>query len=111
MCLFVANLVFEVIIDGHHDHFDEQLHLLRAEDRDDAVNKAIMMGKGMSGTFNARYNAEVCWQFVAVSGIYSAEEEQSLLVSFTKYAEEPSMYRKIQLLRQENLRVKSLKLA
>src|SRR5262249_40360442 len=61
--------------DGEHlPQFDEQLRLIRAENKENAFHKAQAMGKNEEDTFLNRKDQLVRWQFINVSELYRLSE-------------------------------------
>jgi hypothetical protein len=70
---FLAKLVYRIICgDGTHTpQFDEQLRLISAANEEDAFSKADAIGRQEEDSFPNAKAQPVCWQFIAVSEIYS----------------------------------------
>src|SRR5215813_4839431 len=73
---YLAKIVFRIVCgDGDHlPQFDEQLRLIRAENKEDAFRKAQSMGKREEETFLNRKEQLVQWQFINVSELYRLSE-------------------------------------
>ena len=73
---YLAKIVFRIVCgDGDHvAQFDEQLRLVRAENKEDAFLKAQTLGKKEQETFLNRKEQLVQWQFINVSELYKLSE-------------------------------------
>ena len=76
MSWYLAKLVFRIIC-GEGDHtpqFDEQLRLIAANSKEDALMKGQDIGKQEEETFYNRRQQLVQWQFINVSEVYRLSE-------------------------------------
>ena len=73
---YLAKIVFRIICgDGEHvPQFDEQLRLIRADDKEDAFRKAQSVGEREQETFLNRKEQMVQWRFINVSELYRLSE-------------------------------------
>lgn len=73
---YLVKIVFRIVCgDGEHvPQFDEQLRLIRANDKEDAFRKAQAVGKKEEETFLNRKEQLVQWQFINVSELYRLSE-------------------------------------
>jgi len=73
---YLAKLVFRIVCgDGlHTPQFDEQLRLVAAESKEEAIGKAQQTGKNEQDTFYNRNQQLVQWQFINVSEMYEISE-------------------------------------
>lgn len=68
---YVAKIIFRIVCgDGDHTpQFDEQLRLISATSKEDALKKAQHVGKKEQETFYNRRQQLVQWKFINVSEI------------------------------------------
>ena len=72
---YIVKLVYRIIC-GNGEHtaqFDEQLRLLQAECKEEAIDKAIHVGRKEEETFYNDAQQLVQWKFIAISEIYPLE--------------------------------------
>jgi hypothetical protein len=97
--LFIAKVIFQILIEGHQQNqFDEQLLLVEAQAESDAYLKARVMGAQQQSSFVNERNKNVSWKMIDVveivpvdavehgSVVYSRiiEEDPETFVSFVK---------------------------
>lgn len=69
---YIAKIVFRIICgDGSHTaQFDEQLRLVKADKKEEALLKAQLLGSREEETFFNSSQQLVKWQFINVSDLY-----------------------------------------
>lgn len=69
---YLAKMVFQIICGegNHRPQFDEQLRLLQAGSREEALHKAQLLGIREQESFFNRQQQLVQWQFVNTSELY-----------------------------------------
>lgn len=69
---YIAKIVYRIICgDGNHTaQFDEQLRLVKADKKDEALLKAQLLGSREEETFFNNNQQMVKWQFINVSELY-----------------------------------------
>jgi len=72
---YLAKMIYRITCgDGHHQpQFDEQLRLLQAHSREEAVNKARLFGIQEEESFFNQQQQLVRWAFINISEIYSLD--------------------------------------
>ena len=72
MTWYLAKIVYRIICgDGNHtSQFDEQLRLIEAGDENEALLKAVNIGRQEEETFFNKKEQLVRWQFVNVSELH-----------------------------------------
>ena len=73
---YLAKIIFRIICgDGEHTpQFDEQLRLIAAEDKNEALAKALELGEREQDAFFNMKKQLVQWQFINVTDIYQFNE-------------------------------------
>lgn len=73
---YLAKLVFRIVCgDGKHSaQFDEQLRLIVATDKQEALQKAIETGRKGNDEFYNKKEQKVQWQFINVSELHVISE-------------------------------------
>lgn len=73
---YLAKFVFQIVCgDGKHAaQFDEQLRLISASDKKEALSKAQQMGKKEQESFPNLKEQIVQWQFINISELYLISE-------------------------------------
>ena len=73
---YLAKIVYQIICgDGDHTaQFDEQLRLIKAENKKEAFNKAQRTGKSEEETFLNEKQQLVQWRFINVSELYKLSD-------------------------------------
>jgi hypothetical protein len=73
---YLAKIVFRIVCgDGNHTaQFDEQLRLLRADKKEEALLKAQLLGSKGEEMFYNNNQQVVHWQFINVSELYKLSE-------------------------------------
>ena len=73
---YLAKMVFQIICgEGHHrPQFDEQLRLLQAGSREEALHKAQLLGMREQECFFNCQEQLVQWQFVNTSELYRLDQ-------------------------------------
>jgi hypothetical protein len=73
---YIAKMIFRIICgDGdHRAQFDEQLRIVLAGSREEALHKAQLLGMHEEESFFNRQQQLVQWQFINTSEIYRLEE-------------------------------------
>lgn len=73
---YLSKLVYRIVCgDGNHAaQFDEQLRLIAADNRDEAIHKAQAIGKNEQETFVNDRQQLVKWEFVNISELYLLSE-------------------------------------
>jgi hypothetical protein len=73
---YLAKIVYRIICgDGEHTaQFDEQLRLIHAANKEEAFNKAQLIGKKEEDTFYNLKEELVQWQFINISELYKVGE-------------------------------------
>ena len=66
---YLVKLIFQVTIDGKHDHFDEQLRMVLASGAPQALEEATGLGAGEACDFLNLNLEKVRWRFVEVCDI------------------------------------------
>ncbi len=109
---YIAKLVFRIVNETGTDkaQFDEQLWLVTATDKTEALLKARKKGLGEEDSFKSEYTGTVRWQFVDVAdltemkdlkdgtALYSRVEETDDLAGYMV-----SVQRKAEQIRNEQL--------
>jgi hypothetical protein len=76
MSWYLTKIIYRIIC-GEGDHtaqFDEQLRLIKAENENEAIEKAMEIGKNEQETFYNNHQQLVQWKFVNVPEIYEVSE-------------------------------------
>lgn len=73
---YLAKIVFRIVCgDGNHlAQFDEQLRLIRADKKEEALLKAQLLGSREEEKFFNQHQQMVHWQFINVSELYKLSE-------------------------------------
>lgn len=73
---YLAKIVFRIVCgDGSHAaQFDEQLRLIRADKKEEALLKAQLLGSREEEVFFNQHQQMVHWQFINVSELYKLSE-------------------------------------
>lgn len=73
---YLAKIIFRIVCgDGNHlAQFDEQLRLIRAEKKEEALLKAQLLGSREEERFFNQQRQMVHWQFINVSELYKLSE-------------------------------------
>ena len=73
---YLTKIVYQIICGAgnHAAQFDEQLRLIAAPCEDEAMQKAVTVGRNGSDTFYNCNEQLVQWQFVNVSELYCLSE-------------------------------------
>lgn len=73
---YLAKIVFRIVCgDGKHlAQFDEQLRLIRADKKEEALLKAQLLGSREEEMFFNQNQQMVHWQFINVSELYKLSE-------------------------------------
>lgn len=74
---YLTKVVFQVLIAGRESQarFDEQLRIIHAGSKEEALNKARQLGRAEEGTvFNNNNHCLVEWKFINVSTLYQLKE-------------------------------------
>ena len=73
---YLAKIVFKIVCgNGQHTaQFDEQLRLINANNKQQAFEKAVEVGKTEEDSFYNIHQQPVHWTFVDVSELYRMEE-------------------------------------
>ena len=73
---YLAKIVFRIVCgDGQHTaQFDEQLRLIQAADKVDAMKRSQVIGKNEEETFYNSSDQLVQWQFINVCELYQLRE-------------------------------------
>lgn len=76
MSWYLAKIVFRIVCgDGEHTaQFDEQLRLIKAASKNEALIKAQSTGKAEQDSFLNAENKLVQWQYINVSELYRLSE-------------------------------------
>lgn len=74
---FVAKIVMEISVGKNRNtlQFDEQLRLVRADDRDEALHKAVQIGRKEEESFRNVNGELVRWIFRGVTHVYMLKHE------------------------------------
>lgn len=102
---YLAKIVFQIITekDENIHQFDEQLRLIKAENKAEAFHKAKMLGIEETDSFLSKKGEKVDWKFLDVTElielmalqdkmeIYSKIEEQNDVESYLKYIKNKRM--------------------
>ncbi|PZR24592.1 MAG: DUF4288 domain-containing protein [Citrobacter freundii] len=69
---YLAKMVFRIVCgEGEHTaQFDEQLRLVSADSKEEAFNKAQLLGSAEQEAFYNKKEQLVRWQFINVSELY-----------------------------------------
>jgi len=107
MSWYLSKIVFRIICgDGKHTaQFDEQLRLIKADNREDAFYKAQDIGKQGEETFFNQKEQLVQWRFIAVCEIYQLNEMTHGAELYSRIAErkDPEQYEYILNKKAENI--------
>jgi hypothetical protein len=73
---YLAKMVFRIVCgDGDHTaQFDEQLRLILAGSKEEAFDKALLLGGREEEMFFNRNQQLVQWQFISVSELYQLND-------------------------------------
>ena len=73
---YLAKIVFRIVCgDGNHlAQFDEQLRLIRADKKEEALLKAQLLGSREEEMFFNQHQQMVHWQFINVSELYKLSD-------------------------------------
>ncbi len=93
---YIVKLVFQIKTEGceHRPQFDEQYRLVRADDQDWAIEKAGILGRIESSTFQNSNHQNVTWKFLKVTEVFSIGkiEDGMELLAQTKEPEDVNRY-------------------
>lgn len=70
---YIAKLVFQIINKSETHQFDEQLRLIEAENDNQAIEKALKIGKTNEDEFVNADNQKVYWKFQAIISIHEVK--------------------------------------
>lgn len=73
---YLAKIIFRIVCgEGNHTpQFDEQLRLIAAENNEQAIDKAAIVGRQESACFTNVQQQMVEWRFVNVTELYRLSE-------------------------------------
>lgn len=73
---YLSKLVFRIICgDGNHmAQFDEQLRLITASSKEEAFQKALLLGTREEDSFFNNDQQLVQWKFISISDLYQLNE-------------------------------------
>ena len=74
---YITKIVFQVIFAGKDatPQFEEQLRIILASSKEEAFNKAALLGKTEEGSVTNIYNNRLIhWKFINVSALYQLKE-------------------------------------
>jgi len=107
MSWYLSKIVFRIICgDGKHTaQFDEQLRLVKADNKEDAFYKAQDIGKKEEETFFNQKEQLVQWRFIAVCEIYQLNEMTHGAELYSRITErkDPEQYEYILNKKAENI--------
>ncbi|RYY47537.1 MAG: DUF4288 domain-containing protein [Chitinophagaceae bacterium] len=96
---YLAKIVFQIVCgNGHHiAQFDEQLRLIQADTKQQAFEKAAVVGKSEEDSFFNIHQQPVHWTFVNISELYRMEEllDGAEIFSKIKEVEDGEGYRQL----------------
>ena len=108
MYWYLAKLSFQIICgEGNHKaQFDEQLRLIYAGSKDEAIEKAGLLGKKDEEMFLNQRQQLVQWNFVTVSELYKLSEliDGAEIYSRIEETDQPESYLDILLKKSEQLK-------
>jgi hypothetical protein len=108
---YLVKLIFEVVVDGRHDHFDAQLRVFRAPDVLSAIETCNVCVREEEGSFVSRAGNEVTWRFVGISFITALVDiKTGGLVESVSLNEDHTSYRRYVQARDAHIRTKTLSL-
>ena len=69
---YIAKMVYRIVCGSgrHTPQFDEQLRLIAAGNEDEALEKALHLGREEEESFLNQKNEWVRWQFINISELY-----------------------------------------
>lgn len=75
MNCYIAKMVFRIVCgNGNHTpQFDEQIRLFYATHQQEALQKAIVLGKAEEDCFMNIHLQPVQWQFIAITALYDIQ--------------------------------------
>jgi len=74
---YISKIVFQVIMNGkeHLPQFDEQLRIVAASSKQEALNKALLLGQTEEGSImNNQSQQLIHWKFINISALYQLKE-------------------------------------
>lgn len=105
---YLAKLTFQIICgEGKHvAQFDQQLRLICAGSRNEAIEKALLLGKKEEDLFFNQQQQLVEWNFVTVSDLYKLSEliDGAEIYSRIEETEHPESYLDMLMKKSEQLR-------
>jgi hypothetical protein len=105
---FIARIIFRIKLHGADlGLFDEQIRLILAHSREEALAKAKTIGRKEEAAFKSDSGEMIRWEFVDVIELEEMEEvkDGTLICSFTKEEAEAEDYINFVKLRAETLNV------
>jgi Domain of unknown function (DUF4288) len=109
---YLAKIVFQIITEKEYSkgQFDEQLRLIKADDHDEAIEKATTIGEKEQELFYNQRNKPVRWQFVGVAELLLLDTLRDGMEVYSRTEENPEPEKFIQLIqkKEENLRQQSV---
>ena len=87
---YLAKIIYRIICGegNHRAQFDEQLRLVRAENKIAAIEKAELLGRHEEDVFLNKRQQLVQWQFAGVSELYKLSELVDGAEIYSKIVEE-----------------------
>lgn len=70
---YIAKLVFQILNKSETHQFDEQLRLIQAVNENEAIEKALKIGKTEEDEFVNSENQKVHWKFQAITSLHAVK--------------------------------------
>lgn len=74
---YLAKLVFQIENNSNMHQFDEQLRIIKATDYNEAIEKALQIGKMEEDEFLNTDNHKVLWKFKAITYVSHLQNMES----------------------------------
>src|SRR5690606_36600860 len=76
MYWYIANIVYQIVVSNGKEaaQFEEQLRLIRADDKQQALEKAIALGEKEESLFYNYWDEPVYWKFLDVPELQPVRE-------------------------------------
>jgi len=106
---YLAKIVFRIVCgNGNHTaQFDEQLRLIRANNKEEAFLKAQLLGSQGEEMFFNNIRQMVHWQFVNVSELYKLSELIDGAELYSRIEEKENGDNYVQMINEKAARIES----
>lgn len=106
---YIAKIVFNICIDDarNHTQFDEQCRIISAISKQEAMQKALAIGRNEEEEFVNMEKQKVEWKFIDVLDVFEVKEwkDGSKIYASTHEEEEPLHYILYVMQRAKSLRM------